>query len=124
LVATLPNDAPPQPVPEEDTGVRIPELLADFCGFPTLDEARDARNKLRAARVPAEILITDGSGAPPQEEYWLRARQKDFPKIAAIIGFDPADTPTEDSSFACSACGETVQASDDACPGCGLRFEE
>lgn len=105
---------------------------ANYCGFLTLDEARDARNKLRAARLPAEILIKDApkasQDAPAQEEFWLRVRPTDFHKIVALIGFEPADTPADahedEDSFLCSACGATVRASDDACPGCGLRFEE
>ena len=104
------------------------EALAVFCGFITLDEARHARDKVRGARLPAEILIRDAprtaAEAPVQEEFWLRVRPKDFRVIEGLIGFEPAATAGADDAFGCSACGATVHGSDEACPGCGLRFEE
>ena len=102
------------------------EPKAACCGFLSLDEARQARDKLRAAKLPSDILIREtpdgGPSAPVQEEYWIRVRPKDFAAIESILGFEPAASP--DDTFQCSACGETVRASEDACPGCGLRFEE
>ena len=103
------------------------EATANFCGFLTLDEARQARDKLREAHLPAEILIKDApvTEAEPsvREEFWLRVRPKDFRTIVGIIGFEPVDSADADDAFGCSACGATVHASDEACPGCGLRFE-
>lgn len=104
------------------------EVMANFCGFLTLDEARHARDAVRGTRMPAEILIRDApasaAGAPVEEEFWLRVRPKDFRAVVALVGFEPVDTGGADDAFGCSACGATVHASDDACPGCGLRFEE
>jgi len=105
--------------------VAAEEATANFCGFLTLDEARQARDKLREASLPAEILIKDAPRTADQasvrEEFWLRVRPKDAQAVVGLIGFEPADA---DDAFGCSACGTTVHASDEACPGCGLRFEE
>jgi ABC-type ATPase with predicted acetyltransferase domain len=59
-----------------------------------------------------------------REEFWLRVRPKDFRTIVGLIGFEPVETADAEDAFQCNACGATVQASDDACPRCGLRFEE
>jgi len=127
LVESLDARAPsaPAPVLAEAT----PEAnLAAFCGFLTLDEARQARDKLRAEKLPADILIRETPGGEPgtplQEEFWLRVRPADFAKLEALLGFEPAAHAGADDTFQCSACEATVRASDDACPGCGLRFEE
>jgi hypothetical protein len=108
--------------------VAAEEATTNFCGFLTLDEARHARDKVRDARLTAEILIKDVPGtaaeASVQEEFWLRVRPRDFRAIVGLIGFEPVETADVDGAFGCSACGATVHASDDACPGCGLRFEE
>lgn len=95
--------------------------MVPFCGFLTLDEARHAREACRGASLPADILISDS----PQggEEFWLRVRPADVRAVAATIGMDPGVESTEDAVFTCSACGATVRSSDDACPGCGLRFD-
>jgi len=110
------------------TEVAAEEATANFCGFLTLDEARHARDKVREALLPAEILIRNAPGtaadAPLQEEFWLRVRPRDFRAIVGLIGFEPVETADTDDAFGCSACGATVHASDEACPGCGLRFEE
>lgn len=123
-VATTPPKKP-TPVLAE---VAAEEATANFCGFFTLDEARQARDKVRAERLRAEILICEPMGArltdPVKEEYWLRVTPHDFRAVAAIIGFEPGGVTEGDDSFLCSACGDTVRSSDAECPGCGLRFEE
>jgi len=115
----------PAPVPVE---VPTEEVMENFCGFLTLDEARHARDTVRGAHLPAEILIRDApkaaEGGPAVEEYWLRVRPRDFRAIVGLVGFEPVEAAGADDAFGCSACGTTVQAADDACPGCGLRFEE
>jgi hypothetical protein len=107
--------------------VAAEEATANFCGFLTLEEAREARDKVRAAAMPAEILIRDVSnfaaGEPLKEEFWLRVRPRDFRAIVGIIGFTPASSEEPAESFKCSACGATVGANDATCPGCGLGFE-
>ena len=119
--------APPKTVPIL-AEVAAEEATANFCGFLTLDEARQARDKLREANLPAEILIKDAPRTTDEtaarEEFWLRVRPKDFRAIVGLIGFEPVETAGADDAFGCSACGAIVHASDDACPGCGLRFEE
>jgi hypothetical protein len=118
-----PARAPAQIVAE----VAADEPTVNFCGFLALDEARQARDKLREAGVPAEILIRDvpgsAAGQDVQEEFWLRVRPRDFRAVVGIVGFAPAESDPGDDSFKCSACGATVHATDDACPGCGLGFE-
>jgi hypothetical protein len=127
LVASL--DAPGARAPAPVLADAAPEeTLAAFCGFLSLDEARQAREKVRGAKLPADILIRETPGAtaggPLQEEFWLRIRPRDFAAIESLIGFEAAAHAGAEDSFQCSACGATVKASDDACPGCGLRFEE
>ena len=127
LVETLDAQAPSAPAPV--LADAMPEAgLAAFCGFLTLDEARQARDKLRAAKLPADILIREipgaDAGSPLQEEFWLRVRPADFARLEDLLGFDPAAHAGAEDTFKCSACDATVKASDDACPGCGLRFEE
>ena len=128
LVEALDAAAPPPPLALILAGEAPPEAMANFCGFLALDEARHARDKVRGARLPAEILIRDAprtaAEAPVQEEFWLRVRPKDFRVIEGLIGFEPAATAGADDAFGCSACGATVHGADEACPGCGLRFEE
>jgi hypothetical protein len=127
LVET-PEAAAPRTTAPIVAEVAAEEATANFCGFLSLDEARQARDKLRAASLPAEILIKDApvSAEDPtvREEFWLRVRPKDFRAIVGLIGFEPVETADAEVAFQCDACGATVQASDDACPGCGLRFEE
>jgi rubrerythrin len=126
LVASL--DAAPERLPAPVVSeVAAEEATANFCGFLTLEEAREARDKVRAARLPAEILIRDAPksapDAPVQEEFWLRVRPADFRAIVALVGFEPFEAQGEDT-FLCSACGATVHDSDEACPRCGLGFAE
>ncbi len=108
--------------------VAADEGTVSFCGFLTLDDARQARDKVRGARMRAEILICDPQGSAANEsvgeEYWLRVKPRDFRAVAALVGFPPDEVPEGEETFGCSACGATVHASADACPGCGLRFEE
>jgi rubrerythrin len=126
LVASLDaaSERRPAPVVSE---VAAEEATANFCGFLTLEEAREARDKVRAARLPAEILIRDAPrsapDAPAQEEFWLRVRPADFRAVVALVGVEPVEALEEDT-FLCSECGATVHDSDEACPGCGLRFAE
>jgi hypothetical protein len=120
--------APPRAPAPIAVEAPVDGAMDNFCGFLTLEEARHARDAVRSAHMPAEILIRDAPtaapGGPVAEEFWLRVRPKDFRAIVALVGFEPVETGAADDAFACSACGATVQAADDACPGCGLRFEE
>ena len=127
LVDALDDGGPDVPAPVM-ADATPDEALAVFCGFLTLDEARHARDNVRGAKLPSDILIREApaaaAGASVQEEFWLRVRPKDFAKVEGLIGFEPAAPAGAEDTFGCSVCGATVHASDDACPGCGLRFEE
>jgi hypothetical protein len=127
LVASL-EDTPAAKPAAVLSEVAAEEAVVNFCGFVNLDEARAARDKVRATRRRAEILIGEVPGGTPeepiQEEYWLRVAPHDFRAVAGLIGFEPHVATEGDESFTCSACGATVRASDDKCPGCGLGFEE
>lgn len=108
----------------------LPVKVADYCGFFSLDEARDARDQLRARRIASDIVIREPLGAslddPLQEEFWLRVDAERYHDAHAILG-DPAESiaaAEEDESFNCSECGGRVAAQESFCPGCGARFEE
>ena len=124
-VLDAPAAAAPAPIPAE---AAPEEAMGNFCGFLTLEEARHARDAVRDAHLPAEILIRDApataADAPVAEEFWLRVRPRDFRAVVGLVGFEPVETAGAEDAFGCSACGATVHATDDACPGCGLRFEE
>lgn len=128
LVESVEAAPPPKKPAAVLTEVAADEATVNFCGFLSLEEARQARDKVRAQRLRAEILICEPPGArlaePVKEEYWLRVTPHDFRAVAAIIGFEPGGVAEGDESFLCSACGATVHSSDAECPGCGLRFEE
>ncbi|HKQ62853.1 MAG TPA: hypothetical protein VJS92_16290 [Candidatus Polarisedimenticolaceae bacterium] len=115
------------PAPPRPTGVapaRAAGPLLDFCGFLSLDEARDARERLREQRIRSDIVIRDAPGEDPGtvlEEYWLRVEQTGFALAASLLGYDAAEEPV---SVACSECGHAVAADASRCPKCGASFEE
>ncbi len=103
--------------------------MAEYCGFLSLDDARDARDRLRREAIRSEIVIREplGSGvdAPVQEEYWLRVERDRYRQAAAILGFDEADSPSgEGDTFSCGECGADIAAEELFCPKCGARFED
>lgn len=129
----------PEPVrgqarPSMDANTMV-ELLP-FCGFITLDEARQAREELREANIPADILIREvetGQDVPEiLEEYWVRVPRRRFAEVADVLHEEPAETEEKEGNgevhagdtFACSACGQDVEGDADACPHCGARFDE
>ena len=63
---------------------------ADLCGFLTLDEARNARDTLRAERIRSEIAIRESPdsrlGEPIVEEFWLRVERRRFRVAAQRLG--------------------------------------
>ena len=108
------------PPPAAGSGAPAVELTVPYCGFLSLDEARQAREALRAKGVRSVIVITAPHG---DEEYWIRVAAADVRATTAVLG-PPEAVEIRDESFTCSACGSTVGSSDTACPGCGLEFAE
>lgn len=104
-----------------------------FCGFLTLEEAAEARTKLRSEGVRSEILIREDepaqSDAAQKDTYWLRLSPAYFRKASAVLGYDeaPEDASEEGDgagTVSCSECGEDVGAEESFCPHCGAKFEE
>jgi hypothetical protein len=104
-----------------------PVRMADYCGFLSLDEAREARDRLRAVRVRSEIAIRESPesnlASDVREEYWLRVEAAAFAAAAALLGMHE-EPLASDGSFACGDCGATVAEEATACPKCGARFDE
>lgn len=130
LVESL-DAAPPEPEAPRPlvTEVAAQESTVNFCGYLTLEEAREARDKVRARKMRAEILVceppgTDLSGPVEKEEYWLRVTPREFRAVADLLGYAAqAQEAAAEETFNCSACGAVVASSDTECPGCGLSFE-
>jgi hypothetical protein len=113
-------EAPPGPV-----------RFAEYCGYFSLDEARNARDRLREQRIRSDILVREPPESawdePVREEYWLRVDITCARKIAAILGDVPQveDAAEErETGFACGDCGQNVAADETFCPQCGARFDE
>jgi hypothetical protein len=119
--------APPQM--DDSTGTARPPTtgaMVDYCGFVSLDEARQARETLRREGIPSEITIRDGAG-PLREEYWLRVPVSRYEKAADLLGYDEAPegrSGAEGDTVACSECGRQVAENESFCPHCGARFED
>ncbi len=103
--------------------------MLEFCGFFTLEEAREARDLLRRERVRADVLIREPPGtdlaSPVQEEFWLRVGRSGMTAAAAILGYDEHAAGSEDGAAdpePCPACGHAVPGDESFCPGCGLQL--
>jgi hypothetical protein len=117
----------------DETGAERPTVqteipvatLSDYCGFVTLDDAREARTRLWAYGIPCEISVRLKPGAESaaleHEEYWLRVPHAERRGVVEILGYDLAESDQE--QLACSACGKAVAADEHFCPHCGERFE-
>jgi hypothetical protein len=118
-------DAPGQQEAEKISEARV--RLADYCGFFSMDEARQARDQLRGAEIRTEIVIRERPDAqltePIEEEFWLRVDAAQYQKINALLE-QPAGDKGSDEELTCEDCGETVLADSLACPGCGARFDD
>jgi hypothetical protein len=132
LVAEL--DVAPTPPPSRPAADPIRESdFVSYCGFLSLDDAREARDTLREEGLPCEIVIREGAAAdleaPVHEEYWLRVLRRDLVSAEAVLEAAQHASPgngesTDGDTFACSECGEDVALDANACPHCGAQFEE
>ncbi len=121
------------------SGAPVPAKMADYCGFFSLDEAREARDQLAAGGLDWEIAVRPSAETPSSaespsavaEEYWLRIDVKQGKEAAALLAVEPA--PANDNLagsdgdadlFRCGDCGHEVRDGDDVCPGCGARFDD
>ena len=99
--------------------------MADYCGFVTLEDAREARTRLWGHGIPSEIAIRLQPGeefpTPDREEFWLRIPPTERRVVMQILGYDEAEPSQE--TFACSDCGKSVGVDESFCPHCGSRFE-
>jgi len=101
-----------------------PVSLVDFCGFLSLDDAREARARLRAVGIRTEITIRDALGAPDEDEHWLRVDRDRMQQVVAELGYEPAESDESAEGFQCDACGAAVVGDAAKCPKCGARFED
>jgi len=103
--------------------------MVEYCGFLSLDEAREARGRLRTEKIVSEIVIRDGEDADStgsfKEEYWLRVPSSVYKATAAVLGydFDAGSAGEQGKDLSCSDCGKNVGAEEVFCPHCGARFE-
>jgi len=117
-----------QPVSENRPAATIATAMIEYCGFLELDEARRARESLKAEQIVSDIVIRESEQAreenPLGEEYWLRVEADKFRMAAPVLGFDVAESPESESGLACSRCGDVAAAESTYCLKCGSRFEE
>ncbi len=110
----------------------FPTKLVEYCGYFSLDEARDARDRLRVRRIRSEIVLREPPDAswdePAAEEYWLRVDAGRTREVSAILGAIPeedaagADEAEDELGFACGACKQALGGDEVFCPKCGTRF--
>jgi hypothetical protein len=74
--------------------------MVEYCGFFDLDEAREARDRLRDESIGADILIRDAEGdsGDTGEEYWLRVESARYAHVPAILGFDATEAGGDDDA--------------------------
>jgi len=117
--------APLEVSPKTDVAAGQPALvpMMEYCGFLTLNDARDARGRLKEKRIRSEILIREMTDSPG-EEYWLRVERDRYREVFALLGFDEHEQNAYDDTFSCAECGNEVAAAESFCPKCGARFED
>ena len=114
----------PGPPAVEAAPAAGPVPLAEYCGFLGLDEAREARARLRGLGIRTEVVLRDAPHAPDGEEYWLRVDRARLAEAAQVLGYHDAAEADVASEFRCEECGASVPADAAACPRCGLKFED
>jgi hypothetical protein len=79
------SQVPERPAETRSVDARL--SLVEYCGFLELDDARDARERLRAEGIHSDILIRDVPAAMGiSEEYWLRVEAQQFRRAATLLG--------------------------------------
>lgn len=129
LVTELADDDGESEPPPSERPLPATSELADYCGFLSIEEARQARDLLRREGIASEIVLRDDTSDTPSssEEYWLRVPEDSFSKVTALLGYGAEEEPAaaeDDDSFSCSDCGKSVSANESFCPHCGARFDE
>ena len=127
LVESL-SDVRPEPVAAKIekapvTGQPAFVPMTEYCGFLSLDEAREARGKLKQRAIRSDILIREMPGSS-DEEFWLRVERDRYREVVALLGFDEHEHNAYDDTFSCGECGHEVAGAESFCPKCGARFEE
>ena len=131
LVESLDGGAAPDPEPssrraEPAVAMVAPGTLVDFCGFVSVDDARDGRDRLRDERIPCEIAIRESPESTAThvvEEYWLRVDRNRVGDVVRLIG-EPPPAEGADETFLCGACGAEVDVDATVCPRCGTGLED
>ena len=113
--------------PEEAAPAEPPPKRAarmEFCGFLSLEEAVDARVRLREVGLVGDILIRDAprlDGAPdPGDEFWLLidpAHAKAVQTVLDMKGMEPETEP--EAPTHCPACNAKRDPRDRLCLRCG-----
>jgi len=116
----------PRPEPSRPV-TATPVPMSEYCGFLSLDEARNARDRVRELGIQAAIEIREAPGSPldepSNEEFWLRVEASKIGKAAAVLGYDTSEAAADEEEYVCGNCNAVVGADDDACPACGERLE-
>lgn len=107
-----------------------PVRLTQYCGFLSLDDAREARDKLRERRIRSEIVLREAPGAsfdePVEEEAWLHVETSRLAEVGKILP-EPVLAVGEDDlgepAATCGECGASLRPETTACVNCGARFE-
>lgn len=89
----LDDEGRPAPPPQS------PVRLVDYCGFLSLDEAREARDRLRESRIRSEIVLREAPEATwddaIEEEAWLRVDAASLVQVRKILPEPEAEGPEE-----------------------------
>lgn len=91
LIEDLSQAPAPPPEEREAPPPDGPVRCVDYCGFFSLDEARENREVLRGQGIRSEIAIRDAPappGEPVEEEYWLRVEAGRMKEAAALLDSD------------------------------------
>jgi hypothetical protein len=122
------DDGPAGPRSRPAPAVQLYVPMAEYCGFLGLEEARDARDRLKQERIRSEIVIRESPGSlnadVVEEEYWLRVERDRRKDAVKHLGFDTVESGAPDETFSCGECGAEVLSEASACPKCGVRFED